>query len=231
MRLEELIARHPLQATPLAAEDLLAAGDFGAVLARAGVGKTALLVQLALSSLLHGENVLHISLNDPVDKVNLYYREVFRHLTAGMDAAALREAWDELLRRRFIMTFRVEGFSVPKLDERLTDLTAQGIFTPRVLIVDGLPFERQEQNTLCDLKALIRHQRLKAWFTVRTHRHEAPGPDGLPNQLQGVADLFRLILMLQPEGKEIHLLTLKGTDSLPAGNLLRLDPATQLCAG
>jgi hypothetical protein len=230
MRLEDLIARHPLQATPLAAADLLAPGDFGAVTARAGVGKTALLVQLALSGLLHGEHVLHISLNDPVDKVNLYYREVFRNLTAGLDAAALHECWDELLRRRFIMTFRVEGFSVPKLEERLTDLTAQGIFTPRMLIVDGLPFERPEHNTLCDIKALVRQQRLKAWFTVRTHRHEAPGPDGLPNQLQGVADLFRVILTLQPEGKEIHLQTVKGTDSLPAGNLLRLDPAAQLGA-
>ena len=50
-------------------EDILPQGGFGAVLARAGVGKTALLVQLALNTMLRDKNVLHISLNDPVNKV------------------------------------------------------------------------------------------------------------------------------------------------------------------
>ena len=54
------------------------------MLARAGVGKTAILVQLALNTLLKGKNVLHISLNDPVKKVGLWYKEVFRHLTKHM---------------------------------------------------------------------------------------------------------------------------------------------------
>ena len=56
------------------------AGRFGAVLARAGVGKTALIVQIALNSLLCSKNVLHISLTEPVGKVNLWYQEVLERL-------------------------------------------------------------------------------------------------------------------------------------------------------
>ena len=60
------------------------AGGFGAVLAHAGVGKTALLVQLALNSMLRSRNVLHVSLNDPVNKVNLWYSELFHHLAGQL---------------------------------------------------------------------------------------------------------------------------------------------------
>jgi len=46
-------------------------GKFGTVLSRAGVGKTQFLVQIALSWLLEGENILHISLDDPMDNPKL----------------------------------------------------------------------------------------------------------------------------------------------------------------
>ena len=55
------ILRNPLRAMGYENEDILSAGEFGAVLARAGVGKTAFLVQLSLNALLRGKNVLHIS--------------------------------------------------------------------------------------------------------------------------------------------------------------------------
>jgi ATP/maltotriose-dependent transcriptional regulator MalT len=42
------------------------------VLAPAGVGKTAFLVQLALNAMLQEKNVLHISLDEPVTKVSLW---------------------------------------------------------------------------------------------------------------------------------------------------------------
>ncbi|MCK7511968.1 MAG: hypothetical protein MZV70_53260 [Desulfobacterales bacterium] len=44
----DLILRNPVQYLGGQSEDVLAAGQFGGVLARAGVGKTALMVQMAL---------------------------------------------------------------------------------------------------------------------------------------------------------------------------------------
>jgi hypothetical protein len=74
---KDLILRNPLHVMAYGNDDILSAGQFGAVLARAGVGKTAFLVQLSLNALLRGKNVLHISLEDPVNKVSLWYKEVF----------------------------------------------------------------------------------------------------------------------------------------------------------
>ncbi|HAO22396.1 MAG TPA: cytoplasmic protein, partial [Desulfobacteraceae bacterium] len=59
-------------------ENIPAAGGFGALTASAGIGKTAFLVRMSLSSLLRDNNILHISLNNPVEKVCLQYEEVFR---------------------------------------------------------------------------------------------------------------------------------------------------------
>ena len=48
----ELILSNPLKRMGFESDDILKQGEFGAVMARAGVGKTALLVQLALNSML-----------------------------------------------------------------------------------------------------------------------------------------------------------------------------------
>ena len=225
----DLILRNPLRLMQNdEAEDTLPEGGFGAVLARAGVGKTALLVQLSLNSLLKGQNVLHISLNDPVNKVNLWYEEVFRHIARQYAVTQADELWEVLLPHRFIMTFRVEGFSAPKLEERLTDFSEQNIFTPQMIIIDGFPFDDSDSTLLSELKALVKKNGYRTWFTVRTHRHEEPDPSGVTRQLSGVADLFEVIIQLQPEGKEIHINALKGKEANGGGSKLMLDPSTML---
>ena len=224
----DLILRNPLRVIGKENDDILDAGQFGAVLARAGVGKTAFLVQLSLNALLRGKNVLHISLTDPVNKVSLWYKEVFNLIAEQYQAHQISQLWESVLPHRFIMTFRVEGFSVPKLQERLADLTEQNIFTPQMIIVDGFPFDESVHQSLKEFKSLVAEQGMHSWFTVRTHRHETPDADGMPLQLAHVSDLFEIAIQLLPVGKEIHVKALKGGDSFSKHLDLRLDPSTML---
>jgi len=225
---KDLILRNPVRVMGHENEDILGSGEFGAVLARAGVGKTAFLVQLSLNALLRGKNVLHISLTDPVNKVSLWYKEVFNLIAEQYQVDQIDQLWESVLPHRFIMTFRVEGFSVPKLQERLADLTEQNIFSPQMIIVDGFPFDESVRPSLSEFKNLIKDQGIHTWFTVRTHRHEEPEADGTPLQLAHVADLFEIAIQLLPEGKEIHVKALKGGDSFSKSLDLRLDPSTML---
>ncbi|MDQ1277692.1 MAG: hypothetical protein QG555_733, partial [Thermodesulfobacteriota bacterium] len=103
---KELILRNPLRQMGYENDDILPEAGFGAVLARAGVGKTALLVQLALNTMLRGKKVLHVSLLDPVNKVDLWYRELFRLLAVQYQIGQFRTLWEEILPLRFIMTFK-----------------------------------------------------------------------------------------------------------------------------
>ncbi len=225
---KDLILRNPLWVMGYEKDDILHAGEFGAVLARAGVGKTAFLVQLSLNALLRGKNVLHISLEDPVNKVSLWYQEVFNLIAEQYKIDQINQIWESLLPHRFIMTFKVEGFSVPKLKERLLDLMEQNIFTPQLMIVDGYPFDKADCQALREYKDLVNNYEMPSWFTLRTHRHEDSGPDGFPLRLAQAANLFEVAIQLMPIGKEIHVKAFKGAESFSEHLDLRLDPSTML---
>lgn len=224
----EIIHRNPLRLMGYTSDDVLSGGEFGALMARAGVGKTAFLVQIALDKLLRERNVLHISLTEPVDKVCVWYEEVFRNIARQADLKQVDQFWESILPKRFIMTFKVDGFSVPKLQERLTDLTEQGVFFPQLIVIDGLPFDETGRKMLQELKELAKAHSVGVWFSVRTHRHESPGDDGMPRPMLNVADLFEVAIELQPGDNAIRVKAIKGEPpgTEPAKPLVVLDPAT-----
>lgn len=217
---------NPFQVIGSDSEDIIPEGSAGVVAAYAGVGKTALLVQLALYAMLSGKKVLHISLQDPVNKVNLWYQELFHNITKQSEVIEDNEIWDEILPNRFIMTFNVEGFNVLKLRERLTDLMAQNIFSPQIVIIDGLNFDEDVRETITAMRAMAGELALRLWFTVHVHRHEESTRDDMPASLAPLADLFDIILKLQSEeeGSCIKPVKIKST-TFPS---LFLDPANML---
>ncbi len=223
----DLILKNPLRLIGKDERQALSEGDFGAILATPGIGKTSFLVQLALDSLLRGKNVLHISLDQPVRKVCLWYEEVFNNIAARYRLKNTVELWEEILPHRFIMTFNVEGFGVPRLEERLNDLTEQGIFFPQVVLIDGLPFDQRVRETLSELKLLAREQHFPVWFAVRMTGEESLNPEGVPEALSHVADLFEVLVGLQANGREIEVNILKGPQKDQNLHLV-LDPATLL---
>ncbi len=225
---QDLILRNPLRLLGKESDDILEPGQFGAILARAGFGKTALIIQIALNAMLRAQKVLHISLNEPVGKINIWYQEVLGRLAQKFQIPHLDQLWDTIVPHRFIMTFQAEGFSVPKLEERLTDLTSQNIFNPRMMLIDGLAFDQQAVAALQGLKQMAHRLSLPIWFTVTTHRHEAPAPDGLPVQLSAVQNLFEMAVALLPVEQTIQIKALKGCSQAEAQPPLHLDPETML---
>jgi hypothetical protein len=225
---KDLILKNPLMGIGSNGEDILPKSGFGAVLARAGVGKTSLLVQLALFNQLNGKNVLHISLNDPVAKVSLWYDEVFRNIADQYGLKQMNRLWESILPHRFIMTFKASGFNVSQFEERLNDLTEQDIFLPQLVIIDGLSFDEPVRDTISELKSLAAAKEMAIWFTVQTHRHETTPSGKMPVQLNDISNLFNVIIQLKPVDKEILLEVLKSSDSPKGEPNLILDPATML---
>jgi hypothetical protein len=223
---QEMILRNTLKQLGFESEEVLPEGGFGAVLARAGIGKTAFLVQLALYNLLRDKKVLHISLNDPVDKVNVWYTELFRRISANEDGAHDIAFLESLLPNRFIMTFRVDGFSFPKFEERLNNLSQQGIFSPSIIIMDGLAFEESRKADIYGLKDLVQKNGMQMWFTVQTHREEEQDRNLFPVSFAPFAELFDVVLELRPEHADVYITPLRGGKS--RGESLLLDPTTML---
>ena len=215
---------NPFKVMGYESEEIIPAGGLGAVSAQAGVGKTALLVQLAINSMLRGKKVLHISLNDPVNKVSLWYDELFNNIARQARLEGSNETWEAILPNRFIMTFKVEGFNVPKLKERLYDLIVQNIFSPEIVIIDGLKLNKEAKETIESLKAMAEKHDLRLWFTVHTKPQEEPGD--IPPSLQPLLHLFDCVFTLRHEGGEILIKPVSG--KAVAAKPLFLDPSTML---
>lgn len=210
--------------------DFIKPGAFAAIFARAGVGKTALLVQIAINSMLRGKNVLHISTADPVDKVDLWYKEVFQRLDHEYESLNINKTKDQLLRHRFIMTFETESFSIAKLKKRVNELISQEIFAPTQIMIDDFSFEKVSNEELADLKAFVEANNLVFWFTIRTHRDEAISEINIPTRLMPMIDWFDFMLRLEPENERIYVrsVTRDASGINVNGKDLFLDPSTLL---
>jgi hypothetical protein len=178
--------------------------------------------------MLREHSVMHVSLNDAVSKVDLWYQELFHDIAEKFSIPEINEYWDKVQPYRFIMTFKVEGFSAPRLEERMTDLMEQNIFKPHTVIIDGFKFDDAGRGQLVQLKELAGKYSMRMWFTVHTHRHIPPQENGLPLSFLHVADLFDAIVQLAAKGDEVYIKSLKGGSADSSPQDLLLDPATML---
>jgi hypothetical protein len=199
----------------------------GLVMARAGLGKTAILVQFALDCMLLGNKVLHVSIGEGVNKTRSWYDDILSLLTDGEKL----ESIPEVMKNRMIMTFKENSFSKAKLEERLDDLVQQNIYKPECLIIDGYDFESNDKKSLEELRGFMNERGLKMiWFSAVSHRDDKRvSLDGVPAPCHEVDSLFDTVLLIKPEGDAMKLNILKcDSCAVDPGSILMLDPSTML---
>lgn len=209
-------------------EEILNEGRFGGVLARAGVGKTSFLVQLAIPTLLKNKKILHISLTDSVDKDILRYKEGLQNLAkagTNFDIKTLNELWESITPNIFGLYFKPKMFSTEKLSKQLKNLKTENIFLPDVAIIDGLNFDSPIEDTLKTLQDIAKEYGLRIWFSIRTHRDEELSSDGTPKQFSDVKKMFDTAVWIQAKESKVYATTIKGNVS---DKEFILDPATLL---
>ena len=227
MGYESLVSQNPFRDLKTDKDNGL---KMGLVMARAGVGKTALLVQIALDSILRGNKVLHVSIGESIDKTRIWYDDMLDLIIRDHQVENPRELRDTVARNRIIMTFKESAFSRPKLEERLNDLILQDIFRPDCLVIDGFNFEAANHEGLEDIRELAELMNLQVWFSATSHRNDTRVSEaGVPAPCHNTDDLFDTIIVLQPEEGVIRLNIIK--DGGKPGNAeagLNLDPATMM---
>jgi len=224
----ELTVNNPLRALGLEEK----AGDgqqstMGLVMSRAGLGKTAILVQFALDCMMLGNKVLHVSIGEGVDKTRTWYDDILGLLTEGEKL----ETIPEIMQNRMIMTFKESSFSKALLEERLDDLVQQDIYRPECLIIDGYDFEGNTKESLEGFRNFMNDRGLKMiWFSAVSHRDDdRKSIDGVPAPCHEVDSLFETVLLINPVDDDMKVDIVKcDTCSIDAGSTLTLDPSTML---
>jgi hypothetical protein len=229
---QEFTLKSPLRVLQKATHGGLGKGNLGVFMARAGVGKTACLIHIALDSLFKHQKVVHVGIGESVGNILLWYDEILSDLCKKFDIKDPEKIKGELEQNRIILSYKRNAFTVKNLTRDLGDLARDGDFVPQVLLIDGFDFENENTgwDTLAAFKHAAKDNSMETWFSARTHREsEIKNERGIPAPCHDVDDLFSVILFLEPHGNSIHFRLLKDHENPVDQELpIRLDPHTML---
>lgn len=233
---KEVNERSPLRILEKSIHGGLGKGNLGVVMARAGVGKTACLVQIGLDALLRGRDVLHVALHQTLEHVQSWYDALFDDLaerTALEDRETVRQT---MARHRVIKTFADARLTPDRLENAVELFRRAMSFQPATILIDGFDWTGGEPTAdrssvpvaqvaaaLGQFKALARRLGAELWITAQTHRSATGNhPEAVTPPCAAYVDLIDVALFLEPHGDHVELRLLKdhGDVAPPATHLI-----------
>lgn len=229
MRREELTERSPIRVLDRSIHGGLGRGNLGVVIARPGIGKTAFLVGVALDVLMRGGKVLHVSLDQTMDKVRDYYDDIFMELAHSQSLEDVWRARAEIERDRRIVCFFEDTFSVDKLSQAVSFWKEHGDFVPAAIVIEGFEFAGVEESELAKLREIACGCDAELWMSAVTTRAAERNERGIPEPLAHLESGLDVVLSMAHDGQSVHVALHKDHDSTQVSELkLALDPRTML---
>ena len=210
----------------------LGKGNLGLVMARAGVGKTACLVQIALDDLLREKPVLHVSLDQTMDHVRSWYDALFEDLVVEADLDDADLARETVQRHRVIAAFKDHDLWPDRLEKTVAMFSQHLQFRPAAILVDGYPWTSHSQSENAAMigafKAYAKLLGAELWMSAQTHRRATGDhPTRLVPPYDAYEELIDVAIFLEPEGNDIAVRLLKDHgDAEPPDTSLYLHPDT-----
>lgn len=228
---KEFNERSPLRVFERSIHGGLGRGNVGLVCSRAGVGKTAFLVGVALDDLMRDRKVLHVNLDDPVEKVREFYDEVFADLAESQGLEDRGTVHLAVERNRMIHTYRHGSFTMAKVKAAIDYAREHMTFHPDVVILDGHPeWEKAIEDQVRELKELAVALKAEVWLSALTHREDQDlDSRGLPKRITRFEEYLSVIVRLTSVADHVKLQLVKDHDNPDVAALhIELDPSTLL---
>ena len=227
---KEINERSPLRVFERSIQGGLGKGNVGVVMSRAGAGKTAFLVDIALDDLMRERKVLHINIDNPVEKVREFYDEIFNDLAESQKLERRERAHLIVERNRLIQTYGRDSFSMDKVKEGIALAKEHMLFDPEVIILDGWPkFSEATDEDVQQLVDLAKQYDCELWVSARARREDERDGRGIPTKVARFDEKLAVIIQLEPEADHIRLNLVKDHDNEDVASLfLELDPRTLL---
>ena len=229
---KELLKRSPIRVLEKSIHGGLGQGNLGVFIGRKGVGKTATLIHVALDKLLEEQHVVHLTFADDVHHIENWYKHVFQEMSNAYQLEQRHDIFNEIKQKRLIVHFKQPDIPFEQMEEDIDVFYRGASARPRMYIVDGYPFPLKSEDDFLQWEKLAKKNNLEIWFSATLHREDpAFDQNGIPAPVNRFADVFSVIIMLQPESDYIDLKLLKDHDSGDLEDLrLKLDPKTLLLA-
>ena len=214
MVLNELVERSPIRTFMKSINGGLNPGELGLVASPSGIGKTSVLVQIALDKLLQGKKVIHVSFTQHTDYVLAWYEEIFDEFFRKKKLENEQDVKSDVVRNRVLMRFTQEGFSIDQILKSLRAMIKEGGFNADHIIVDGFDFSAKDGERITMVKAFAAEMGVSVWYSC-TVKGEKPFYDerNIPLAIKDYADLFSVIIILDPKPAYIALTVSRDRDT------------------
>jgi hypothetical protein len=228
--LSELIQRSPIRIFENSIHGGLKAGEIGIIVSQSGLGKTSVLVQLALDKLLQGKKVIHVSFTQHTHYVLTWYEDIFDEFISKKSLENAGEVKNDLVKNRVLMNFNQDGMSKDQIIKSLRAMIVEGGFSAEAIIIDGFDFSRADRERIANVKAFAQELGLAVWYSC-TIKDKGPQYDkeNIPLLLKDFIDLVDVVIVLNPRPDHIELSVSKDRNTRDTKSLaMRLDPKSLL---
>lgn len=226
----DFMSQSPLKILEKSSRKTLGPGNLGALIARAGVGKTAFLIHIAFDKIFRDRQMLHVSLGDAPEKVTHYYEVIYSDVVRALNMKEESDVRSLIERNRMILSYLNRSFELSRLRDNMRNLAENLNFRPETVIVDGVDFGEAERDLFEGFKEVAGEFEAETWFSALSHRHiREENERGIPYPCDRFDDLFSMIIQLNYEASGAVLRLLKDHDhpSIKTASA-RLDPNTFL---
>ena len=233
---KQVNAHSPLRILEGSIHGGLGRGNLGVVMARAGVGKTACLVQIALDDLMRERPVLHVALEQSVEHVMSWYDTLFKDIVDRTDLHDADGVHAMIQRNRVISAFADHDLWPERLEKTVEMFREHLHFEPAAILVDGYNWGAhsvtENAAMIGAFKSYAKLLDAELWMSAQTHRKGTGAhPTKLPPPCDAIADLIDVGVFLEPHGHDVLVRLLKDHDQevLPDSRL-HLHPDTMSLA-
>lgn len=235
---KQVNAESPLRILEQSIHGGLGKGNLGVVMARAGVGKTACLVQIGLDDLMRGKGVFHVALGQTVEHVHAWYDALFDDLAERTQLEDRETVRAEIGRHRVIKAYADVGLTPERLEKALGMFQQHLAFKPAAILIDGFDWKGASSLRMSSsmipvatvaadlgaMKAIAKRLGAELWITAQTHR-EVTGkhPTAVTPPCAPYVDLIDVAIFLEPHGNHVDVRLLKDHgDAAPPDTHLHL---------
>jgi hypothetical protein len=196
---KEVNAQSPVRILDTSIHGGLGKGNLGVVMARAGVGKTAALIQIGLDDLMRDRPVLHVALGQTVEHVQCWYDALFGDMAKRTNLEHRDVVAATVAAKRIIQSFPDQDLSPERLRKTVEMFKEHLNFRPAAVLVDGFDWSA---HSIAENAAQV-------------------------GAFKAYAKLIDVALFLEPNGDDVTVRLLKDhDDAVPPATHLHLHPQT-----
>lgn len=209
---QDLYDKSPVRLFDEATDGGLKAGEIGIVTAKKGLGKTSVLVQFGMDTLLQDKQLAHVTFDLHSSNVISWYDSIFAEIAKKKNGAA--ELKTDVVSKRTILNFSLDNFTLAKVVNTLKALKAGGIAVSGV-VMDGVDFAKVSEDDVKAVADYAKAESAKVWFSS----------DSVP---VSVEQYFAVVANLEQKPDGVVLTVQKLGDKKNLDTNLKLDTKTLL---